>query len=256
MVTLLLRVIADIVNKWQQNIHCFHCPTKILVSLSECQPCFTNYVCPIQEWDSTNYLVDLSGLYAKCSYTRAQTVAVSQRAPPDETEIVAAVDQTDGSGTDSNSVHGYIVNVINKWIKEKTFHTQVQIYFQILFILLIYLAIYISQKRNCIGVICDIPWCDVMRCDVMWCDVMWCSVMRCDVMGRDVMSSLDIHAPLKSTIVIHGPHTPWIDPEIIATKRERSRLNDRCKSPFDRKKIRDQCNFVRSLISKVKSHFS
>ena len=41
-------------------------------------------------------------------------------------------------------------------------------------------------------------------------------------------------------------------------KRERSRLERswrRWKSPFDRKKFRAQCNFVRSLISKAKSNF-
>ena len=60
-------------------------------------------------------------------------------------------------------------------------------------------------------------------------------------------SILDIHAPLKSKIVVLRPHTPWINPEILAAKRERSRLERswrRWKSPFDRKKFRAQCNFV------------
>ena len=34
-------------------------------------------------------------------------------------------------------------------------------------------------------------------------------------------SILDIHAPLKSKIVVLRPHTPWINPEILAAKRER-----------------------------------
>ena len=71
-------------------------------------------------------------------------------------------------------------------------------------------------------------------------------------------SILDIHAPLKSKIVVLRPHTPWINPEILVAKRERSRLERswrRWKSPFDRKKFRAQCNFVRSLISKAKSNF-
>ena len=54
------------------------------------------------------------------------------------------------------------------------------------------------------------------------------------------------------------PHTPWINPEILQAKRERSRF-ERCwcrwKSPFDRKKFRAQCNSVRTLISKAKSSF-
>ena len=58
--------------------------------------------------------------------------------------------------------------------------------------------------------------------------------------------------------VVQRPHTPWINPEILQAKRERSRL-ERCwrrwKSPFDRKKFRAQCNSVRSLISKAKSSF-
>ena len=71
-------------------------------------------------------------------------------------------------------------------------------------------------------------------------------------------SILDIHAPLKSKIVVLRPHTPLINPEILVAKRERSRLErswHRWKSPFDRKKFRAQCNFVRSLISKAKSNF-
>ena len=70
-------------------------------------------------------------------------------------------------------------------------------------------------------------------------------------------SILDIHAPLKSKTVVLRPHTPWINPEILVAKRERSRLERswrRWKSPFDRKKFRAQCNFVRSLISKAKSN--
>ena len=59
-------------------------------------------------------------------------------------------------------------------------------------------------------------------------------------------------------MVVQRPHTPWINPEILQAKLERSRL-ERCwrrwKSPFDRKKFRAQCNSVRSLISKAKSSF-
>ena len=62
----------------------------------------------------------------------------------------------------------------------------------------------------------------------------------------------------KSKTVVQRPHTPWINPEILQAKRERSRL-ERCwrrwKSPFDRMKFRAQCNSVRSLISKAKSSF-
>ena len=69
---------------------------------------------------------------------------------------------------------------------------------------------------------------------------------------------LDIHAPIRSKTVVQRPHTPWINPEILQAKRERSRL-ERCwrrwKSPFDRMKFRAQCNSVRSLISKAKSSF-
>ena len=71
-------------------------------------------------------------------------------------------------------------------------------------------------------------------------------------------SILDIHAPLKSKTVVLRPHTPWINPEILAAKRERSRLEQswhRWKSPFDRKIFRAHCNFVRSLILKAKSNF-
>ena len=79
-----------------------------------------------------------------------------------------------------------------------------------------------------------------------------------DQFSSTLRSILDIHAPIKTKTVVQRPHTPWIDPEILQAKRERSRL-ERCwrrwKSPFDRKKFRAQCNSVRSLISKAKSSF-
>ena len=79
-----------------------------------------------------------------------------------------------------------------------------------------------------------------------------------DQFSSTLRSILDIHAPIKTKTVVQRPHTPWINPEILQAKRERSRL-ERCwrrwKSPFDRKKFRAQCNSVRSLISKAKSSF-
>ena len=79
-----------------------------------------------------------------------------------------------------------------------------------------------------------------------------------DQLFSTLKSILDIHAPIKSKTVVQRPHTPWINPEILQAKRERSQL-ERCwrrwKSPFDRMKFRAQCNSVRSLISKAKSSF-
>ena len=79
-----------------------------------------------------------------------------------------------------------------------------------------------------------------------------------DQFSSTLRSILDIHAPIKTKTVVQRPHTPWINPEILQAKRERSRL-ERCwrrwKSPFDRMKFRAQCNSVRSLISKAKSSF-
>ena len=79
-----------------------------------------------------------------------------------------------------------------------------------------------------------------------------------DQFSSTLRSILDIHAPIKTKTVVQRPHTPWINPEILQAKRERSRLERCCrrwKSPFDRKKFRAQCNSVRSLISKAKSSF-
>ena len=79
-----------------------------------------------------------------------------------------------------------------------------------------------------------------------------------DQFSSTLKSILDIHAPIRSKTVVQRPHTPWINPEILQAKRERSRL-ERCwrrwKSPCDRMKFRAQCNSVRSLISKAKSSF-
>ena len=76
-----------------------------------------------------------------------------------------------------------------------------------------------------------------------------------DQFSSTLRSVLGIHAPIKTKTVVQRPQTPWINPEILQAKRERSRLERcwrRCKSPFDRKIFRAQCNSVRSLISKAK----
>ena len=77
-----------------------------------------------------------------------------------------------------------------------------------------------------------------------------------DQFSSTLRSILDIHAPIETITVVQRPHTPWIDPEILQAKRERSRL-ERCwrrwKSPFEN----SEPNAIQSnpLFPKPNPHF-
>ena len=79
-----------------------------------------------------------------------------------------------------------------------------------------------------------------------------------DQFSSTMSNILDKHAPLMTKTVVDRPPKPWISPEILETKRERSRL-ERCwrhsHFPPDRSRFRSQCKFVRKLINKAKSVF-
>ena len=76
----------------------------------------------MQEWDTTNYLVDLAGYYANCDAAgqRARTVSVD-KVTPEGQSISGVVDSTDGSRADVDAVNGYIKSIIDNWINRHTF---------------------------------------------------------------------------------------------------------------------------------------
>ena len=82
----------------------------------------------MQEWDSTNFLVDLSGHYADCSQLRntGEIARIDRRTPDGET-ISGFIDNIDGSGSDVNAVNGYIRSLVDRWTRHRTYNTMVDI---------------------------------------------------------------------------------------------------------------------------------
>mgnify|MGYP003547058831 FL=1 len=79
-----------------------------------------------------------------------------------------------------------------------------------------------------------------------------------DQFSSTLSTLLDKHAPTKTKTIIDRPPNPWINPDILEAKRERSRLERRWRHTHvsdDRSRFRLQCKFVRKLINKAKSMF-
>ena len=69
---------------------------------------------------------------------------------------------------------------------------------------------------------------------------------------------LDNQIPIKSKLIVQRSPKPWINPDILESKRERSQLERRWRQPrlpSDRRRYRSQCNVVRKLISRAKASF-
>ena len=82
--------------------------------------------CCVQEWDHTNFLVDLSGHHAHCRAIshHAGVKEIHRRTPTGET-IVAAVDFIEGSASNRRAIDGYIKEVIKRWETTNQFYAQV-----------------------------------------------------------------------------------------------------------------------------------
>lgn len=79
----------------------------------------------LQEWDHTNFLVDLAGHYANCDQLRRTgTIRVDRRTPEGQT-ITGFVDNMDGSGTDINAVNGYLRSLVDRWTRARTYDDMV-----------------------------------------------------------------------------------------------------------------------------------
>jgi len=103
----------------------------------------------LQEWDYTNFLVDLSGHHAHCKATRHQAGVkeIHRRTPAGET-IVAAVDFTDGSLKNTHAIDGYIQEVIKRWETTNQFYAQVDLwgesFYRATLFLLLFLLLFIT----------------------------------------------------------------------------------------------------------------
>jgi len=79
-----------------------------------------------QEWDYTNFLVDLSGHFAHCKHVEKPPgiVRTSRLTPQGET-VVGIVDYTEGRYSDSESVTGYVQTIIRRWENSNQYFNQV-----------------------------------------------------------------------------------------------------------------------------------
>ena len=80
-------------------------------------------------WDPTNYLIDLSGHYANCKYVGIKGALndITEKTP-DGLVIGVVVDYVRGPKKDSESVNGYLRELIDSWIRDGTFNNEVGIY--------------------------------------------------------------------------------------------------------------------------------
>jgi len=95
----------------------------------------------LQEWDHTNFLVDLAGHYANCDNLRTTgVISVDRRTPEGET-ISGFVDNIDGTATDVNAVNGYIRSLVDRWTRARTYNSMV-LYYMILYLTTLILDCY------------------------------------------------------------------------------------------------------------------
>ena len=77
----------------------------------------------LQKWDTTNFLADLSGMYAACRpvrYGRRGHVSVFRRTPGGAT-VSGLVDFTPGRATDADNQEKYIQQMALKWRAESPY---------------------------------------------------------------------------------------------------------------------------------------
>jgi len=75
----------------------------------------------LQEWDQTNFLVDLSGHYANCDRLGTSGEISVDRDTPEGESISGFVDSIDGTATDVNAVNGYIRSLVDRWTRARTY---------------------------------------------------------------------------------------------------------------------------------------
>jgi len=79
----------------------------------------------LQEWDHTNFLVDLAGHYANCDHLRTTGSIRVDRLTPEGESITGFVDNIDGTGTDVDAVNGYIRRLVDRWTYARTYNPMV-----------------------------------------------------------------------------------------------------------------------------------
>ena len=85
------------------------------------------YGITFQEWDPTNFLIDLSGGYANCKFITIRGSVNVPTKTPEGDSIGSYVDYTDGSDADVNAVNVYLKRVVDRWMHEPQLSNQVRL---------------------------------------------------------------------------------------------------------------------------------
>jgi len=79
----------------------------------------------MQEWDNTNFLVNLAGQYADCDRMGSSREIRVDRKTPEGEAISGIVDSMDGAGTDVDSVDRYIRDLVDIWTSRRIYNNMV-----------------------------------------------------------------------------------------------------------------------------------
>jgi len=77
----------------------------------------------LQEWDHSNFLVDLSGFYANCKATTGEIRA--ERKTPQGEDVMGMVGKIQGTGTHVDATTGYIEELIKDWMSSHSYDRHV-----------------------------------------------------------------------------------------------------------------------------------
>ncbi len=80
-----------------------------------------------QEWDPTNFLVDLSGQYSLCKNVGKNGHITVDRPTQDNVRIGGLVDSVRGSGTYAEIVNKYVTEILSRWPGQNPYEAQVMI---------------------------------------------------------------------------------------------------------------------------------
>ena len=81
----------------------------------------------VQEWDHTNFLVDLSGFYANCkALERPAGLIHVDRRTPDGESVVGVVGTIEGEQSDVDSTTAYIEELIKQWMTSRSYDANVR----------------------------------------------------------------------------------------------------------------------------------
>ena len=84
----------------------------------------------LQEWDHTNFLVDLSGFYANCKALESPAGVINvDRKTPDGESIVAVVGSIEGTESDVDSTTAYIEELLKRWMTSNSYDAHVSRFF-------------------------------------------------------------------------------------------------------------------------------